>query len=98
MSWLTDIAKFAKRLIIIEQRVEDNTGRINHLRKELNALTEFSRQVAAIVERNQTAADDRHRLLVAQLQNELLRLENKMLLAARDRQQNKDELPPDPTD
>lgn len=95
MSWLRDIAKFARQLIVIEQKVEGNTERIKQLRKEMNSLTEFSRRVAVIVERNQAEADGRHELLVAQLQNELLKLENKALLAAQRQQQDKGELPLD---
>lgn len=97
MGWLADIAKFTRRLITIEKTLADNTDRISQLRIELNALTEFSRNVAAIVERNQAVADSRHELLVSQLQNELLKLENKMLLSAQNRRYDGGELPPDST-
>ena len=98
MSWLQEVASFAKRLILLEQRVEDNAQTIKELREELKALTEFSRRVAAIVERNQAAADDRHKLLVTQLQNELLRLENRVLVNNQKHQQVKGELSPSDKD
>ncbi|MEL7226406.1 MAG: hypothetical protein AAGL17_16630 [Cyanobacteria bacterium J06576_12] len=64
----------------------------------MNALTGFSRNVAALVEKNQAVADERHNLLVAQLQNELLKLENKMLIAGQERSSRKGELPSDSND
>ena len=95
MSWITDIAGLAKQLITIETRVKDNTDDIKDLQQELKELTKFTQKVAVMVERYQTTADSKHDLLIAQLQNELLKLENKMLLAGQNRRNDAGDLPPD---
>ena len=96
MSWIADVGRYVRRLVTLEQKVEDNTKEITALRKELRVLSDFSKKVAIIVENNQEVANNRHKLLIVQLQNELLKLENKMLLAGQNRRNDAGDLPPDP--
>ncbi|MEM6436011.1 MAG: hypothetical protein AAF773_19480 [Cyanobacteria bacterium P01_D01_bin.115] len=75
MSWVNDLASFAKKLLLLETRVETNTKEIKALRQDLKALTEFTQKVAYAVRRNHEQAGYKHSMLVTKLENELLKLE-----------------------
>lgn len=92
MSWVKELADFAKQLLTLESRVESNSKEIQAIRQDMKTLVEFSNKVASVVKHNQITANDRHKLLVAQLQNELLKLENQRLISTSSYQQPK-ELP-----
>ena len=78
MSWIQDLASFAKKLLTLEQRVDRNSERIESIHKELIELREFSRNLAYAVSRNQERAEDRESNLALSLENELLKLERRL--------------------
>ena len=78
MSWVQDLASFAKRLLTLEGQVESNAEEIKALRQDLKALTEFTQKVAYAVKRNQERAEDKHKNLVLSLKVELLELERRL--------------------
>lgn len=78
MSWVNDLASFARRLLDLERRVGSNTEELKALRQDLNQLKDFTREVAYAVKRNQDRAGDRHTNLVLNIENQLLRLERKL--------------------
>ena len=78
MSWVQDLASFAKRLITLESRVEVNAEEIKALRQDLQALTDFTRKVAYAVKRNEERAEDKRENLVLSLKLELSQLENRL--------------------
>jgi hypothetical protein len=76
MSWLQDLSEFIKRLISVEQKVDQNAEEIKALRQDLKILTEFTQRVAYIVKRNQEQMEDKEERLILGLKLELLNLEN----------------------
>lgn len=78
MSWIDDLASFAKRLITLEDRVVTNAEDITVIRKDLKTLTEFTRKVAYAVKRNEERSEDKHENLVLILKLELAQLENRL--------------------
>lgn len=78
MSWMQDLASFAKRLVTLEDRVETNTKEIEELRKDLKTLTGFTQKVAYAVKRNEERSQDRQDILVRDLKIELLELERRL--------------------
>lgn len=81
MSWVQDIASFAKRLITLESKVEENAKEIKVLRQDLKALTEFTQKVAYAVKRNEERAEDKRENLVLSLKLELSQLENRLSIS-----------------
>lgn len=78
MSWHQDLLNFVKRLLKLEERVEKNAEEIAAIRQDLKALTEFTNRVAYAVKSNRERQESDHKILVLQLENELLRLENRL--------------------
>lgn len=78
MTWVGNITEFAKRLLQLQGRVEKNTEDIKELRQDLKELTEFTRKVAYAVQRNKDKQEGDHKILVLQLENELLKLESRL--------------------
>lgn len=79
MSWVKDLGTLFKEVLTVEKHVEDNAEDIKDLRKELKELTEFTYKVASAVKQYQTEMRGKHELLAANIQNELLLLENRRL-------------------
>lgn len=78
MSWMQDLASFAKRLITLEHRVETNTKEIEDLRRDLKTLTGFTQRVANAVKRNEERRQDQQDILARDLKIELLELERRL--------------------
>ena len=78
MSWVKDLAGFAKQLLMLENRVAANAEEIKELRQDLKTLTEFTQKVAYAVKRNEERRIDQHTILVQQLKIELLELERNL--------------------
>lgn len=78
---LSDIASFGKKLLFLTERVDKNAEEIKALRQDLKALTNFTQEVAYAVKRNQASAEDKSTILVQKIENELLKLENRLLAA-----------------
>lgn len=75
MSWIQDIAAVARKLILLESRVETNTEEIKALRQDLKALTGFTQKVAYAVKRNEERQKDQQDILIRDLKIEILNLE-----------------------
>lgn len=78
MTWLKEFSEFARKLLLLQDRVERNSEEINALRKDLNALTNIVHQVARTVESQREKQEDAHRILILQLENQLLRFEKRL--------------------
>lgn len=76
---LSDFAIFGKKLLFLNERVDGNAEEIKALRQDLKALTDFTQRVAYAVKKNQESENDKNTILVQRLENELLRLENRLL-------------------
>lgn len=83
MNWIESFTAFAKRLLQLQGRVEQNTEEIAALRKDLKELTEFTRRVAQAVQRNRDRQESDHKILILKLENELLKLENRLSSSSR---------------
>lgn len=94
MSWVQDLAAFAKRLLMLETRVETNAEEIKALRQDLKSLTEFTQKIAYAVKRNQEKSEDSHTILVKSLENELLKLECRLSVSGRTSNLNGSTHPP----
>ncbi len=77
-NWVERLAEFAKKLLKLQEQVEKNSEEIKTIRQDLNALTEFTRKVAYAVRSDRERQEADHKILVLQLQNELLKLENRL--------------------
>ena len=82
MTWYGDLINLAKKLVNLQNQVNENSKEIKALRENLKSLTKFTRQVAQVVERNQITyqsdqklRDTKDELLVLQLKNALFELE-----------------------
>lgn len=78
MSWLNDLASFAKKLLMLESRVETNAKEIKALRQDVKALTIFTQKVAYAVKRNEERRKNQSDILVRDLKIELLKLEGRL--------------------
>lgn len=78
MSWTGDLAKFVKKLLLLEQRVEKNAEDIKNIRQDLKELTDFTRKVAYAVKSYQSKAESERENLILRLENELLKLEKRL--------------------
>lgn len=83
MSWIQDLASFAKRLLTLETRVETNAEEIKSLREDLKALTGFTQKVAYAVKRNEERSQDKQENLILSLKLELAELENRLHASSR---------------
>lgn len=81
MSWYQDLFELGKRVVNIDSRVKQNTEEIEALRRDLQKLTGFTRNVAAAVQRNQENSAHAHKQLVLELENQLLRLRLELTVA-----------------
>jgi len=88
MSWHQELLSFVKRLLKLEERVEKNTEEIKAIRQDLKELTEFTSRVAYAVKNNRGKQEADHKILVLQLENELLKLENRLSSSSRLTQTN----------
>jgi hypothetical protein len=78
MSWVSDLAEFAKRLLTLESRVETNSEEIKELRQDLKALTQFTQKVAYAVKTYEERAEDKRENLVLSLKLELANLKTEI--------------------
>lgn len=76
---LSDIASFGKKLLFLSERVDKNAEEIETLRQDLKTLTDFTQKVAYAVRRNESRAEDRSTIVMQKIENELLKLENRLL-------------------
>lgn len=78
MSWVQDLAGFARQLLTLEYRVKSNVEEIKGLREDLKALTEFTQKVAYAVKRNEERRVNHQSVLTRDLKIELLELERRL--------------------
>jgi predicted nuclease with TOPRIM domain len=78
MSWASDLAKYAKELLLLQSRVVSNSEEIKELRQDLKALTEFTRKVAYAVKTYEQRSEDKRENLVLTLQLELSKLQTQI--------------------
>ena len=74
MSWYNDLFELGKRVVNIDSRVKQNTEEIEALRRDLQKLTGFTRNVAAAVQRNQDNSVHVNEKLVLELKLQLMQL------------------------
>jgi len=74
MSWYQSLFDLTKRVVGLDSRVTKNEKEIEALRRDLQKLTGFTRNVAAAVQRNQENSAHAHKQLLLELENQLLRL------------------------
>ncbi|MEM8641489.1 MAG: hypothetical protein AAGG51_22140 [Cyanobacteria bacterium P01_G01_bin.54] len=86
MSWIDELTKLVKNLLDLKKNIDNNTTRLETLRKDLDALNDFTRKVAQVVRenrsqitRNQEKNESDREILVLRLENALLSLENRLM-------------------
>lgn len=82
MTWYGDLINLAKKLVNLQNQVNENSKEIKALRKDLKSLTIFTGQVAQVVkcsqityQSDQKLSDTKDELLVLRLKNALCELE-----------------------